>query len=126
MNAPNISETAITVQVCLNVVGMDGHTILRNSARYAWYVVFITLGSFAEFFSFLLSSFMQMYLRLFCFAMRCVLVAEFAVFFCFHAVGIVLFFLHRIVVALFTFRTRQGNFCTHLELLASFAFDLQH
>jgi hypothetical protein len=47
-----------------------------------------------------------------------VFVAEFAVFLCFHAVGVVLFFFHCVVVALFALGTRQCDFCTHFDSLA--------
>jgi len=51
--------------------------------------------------------------------MWCVLITKLAKLFCFHAVRMILFFFHGVVIALFAFRTRQGDFCTHFKILAS-------
>jgi hypothetical protein len=52
------------------------------------------------------------------FAMGGVLVAKTAVLFNFHAVGVVLFFLGGVVVALFAVNTRQCDFCPHTQSLS--------
>jgi len=49
-----------------------------------------------------------------------VLIAEFAVLFCFHAVRVVLFFFHRVVVSLLAICAGQGDFCTHVYPSLSF------
>jgi hypothetical protein len=57
---------------------------------------------------------------LFRFAVLGVLVAKFAVFLCFHTVGVIFLFFHGVVVALLTVCASQCDFSTHLYFLPNF------
>jgi len=54
-----------------------------------------------------------MALPLFCFTVRRMFIAKFAIFFCFHTVWMIFLFFHGIVVTLLAVLASQGNFGTH-------------
>jgi len=84
--------------------------------KYASYDIIIAVGVFGFFFVFIAhgKAPFRMPAALFRFAVGGMFIAKTAVFFYFHAVWVVLFFLGCVVVALLAVLASQSNFGTHL------------